>query len=323
VNEPPLGRLEQVALRTIWVDEADDFTPWLAKPENLRLLGETLGLELEPESEEVAVGSFWADIVCRDTADGSKVIIENQIEKTNHVHLGQILTYTAGVGAQTIVWISSKFTEEHRAALDWLNEHTTEEISFFGLEVELWRIGNSPAAPKFNIVSKPNDWQKTFRQKTSTGEGPISEEKQLQFEFWSAFKPWLEERTSLRTQKPSYRHWLTITLGKTGFHIAAIASHWNTRDGKWLPPEIRVELVLNSAGAKEQFTILKARESEIQSSIDLPLTWHSPPEVKSAKISVRRDCDFRGRAKWPEAFEWLAKYLKLFSDVFRPLIREL
>src|SRR5207244_6039820 len=136
---------------------ASDFTPWLAKPENLELLGETLGIELEPDSEEVAVGPFWADIVCRDTATGGKIVIENQVEKTDHVHLGQILTYVAGVGAQIVVWIASKFTEEHRAALDWLNEHTTEEISFFGLEVELWRIGSSPAAPKFNVVSKPNE----------------------------------------------------------------------------------------------------------------------------------------------------------------------
>src|SRR5215472_1624969 len=120
MGDPPLGRLEQVTLRTVWADEADDFTPWLAKPENLELLGETLGIELEPDSEEVAVGPFWADIVCRDTATGGKVVIENQVEKTDHVHLGQILTYVAGVGAQIVVWIASKFTEEHRAALDWL-----------------------------------------------------------------------------------------------------------------------------------------------------------------------------------------------------------
>lgn len=320
---PPLGRLEQIALRTIWTDEAAHFTPWLAKPENLKLLGETLGIELEVESEEVAVGTFWADIVCRDTADDSKVVIENQIEKTNHVHLGQILTYTAGVGAQTIVWVASKFTEEHRAALDWLNEHTTEEISFFGLEVELWKIGDSPAAPKFNIISKPNDWQKTLRQKTSGGEGQTSQEKQLQFEFWSAFKPWLEERTSLRTRKPSYRHWLSVSIGVGGCHISAIASHWNTRDGKWLPPEIRVELVLKSASAKDHFAILKSRESEIQSKIGLPLTWHSPAEVKSAKISVRRDCDFRERINWPDAFEWLGKYLQLFASTFGPIVRDL
>jgi hypothetical protein len=207
-------------------------------------------------------------MVCRDTADGSKVVIENQIERTNHIHLGQILTYTAGVGAQTIVWVASKFTEEHRAALDWLNEHTTEEISFFRLEVELWRIGDSPAAPKFNVVSKPNDWSKVVRQQSSGGDPKSSDQKRIQLEFWSAFKPWLEERTKLRTQKIGYQHWIIVPLGKAGFHLSAIASHWNTATDKWLAPEIRVDLNLTSSNAKEQFAILKSKEAELQSKID-------------------------------------------------------
>jgi hypothetical protein len=320
---PPLGRLEQVSLRNIWADEAGDFTPWLAKPENLKILGETLGVELEPESEEVAVGPFSADIVCRDTADGSWVLIENQIEKTNHIHLGQILTYAAGTGAKTLVWVASKFTEEHRAALDWLNENTVEDISFFGLEIELWRIGASPAAPKFNIVSKPNDWSKSVRQQSSSGDGHVTEHKRLQFEFWTAFKPWLEERTVLRTQKPSYQHWLNLSIGRSGFHLAAIASLWNTETESYSVPELRVELVLNGVGAKEQLDVLRNRSDEFGKRIDVPLVFHSSEESRSCKIYVRRDHDFRERAKWEEGFGWLAKYLQLFSDVFRPIIREL
>lgn len=158
---PSLGELVEVPLREIWSDEAASFTPWLAKPEHLKKLGDTLGMELEPEDEEVSVGPFSADILCKDTVDGSWVVIENQIEKTDHRHLGQILTYAAGLGAKTLVWVASKFTEEHRAALDWLNEHTSDEISFFGLEIEVWRIGDSAPAPKFNIVCKPNDWSMT------------------------------------------------------------------------------------------------------------------------------------------------------------------
>lgn len=325
VNElPALGRLKQVALRSVWADEAGNFTPWLAKPESLKLLGDTLGLELEPDSEEVAVGTFWADIVCRDSTNGNKVVIENQIEKTNHVHLGQILTYTAGVGAQTIVWIASKFTEEHRAELDWLNEHTTEEVSFFGLEVELWRIGTSSPAPKFNIVSKPNDWSKAVRQQSTAGaDRQISENKRLQFEFWSAFKPFLEERTKLRSSQPGYQHWLNASLGKSGFHLCAIASHWNNETQSYGMPEIRVELIIDGRQAKEYLELLRARRDELVASIGIPLTFHMAEGGKSAKIYVRRDCDFRDRAKWNEAFEWLAKYLQLFSDTFRPLINQL
>jgi hypothetical protein len=325
VNELSLGRLEQVGLRSIWADEAGDFTPWLAQPENLRLLGETLGIELEPESEEVAVGSFWADIVCRDTADGSKVIVENQIEKTNHVHLGQILTYTAGVSAQTIVWISSKFTEEHRAALDWLNEHTTEEISFFGLEVELWRIGNSPPAPKFNVVSKPNDWSKAVRQQTGAASSTriLTDDKRIQFEFWTEFKSWLEERTKLRVRAPGYHSWLSASMGRSGFKLNLIASFWNKQTNTFEMPEIRVELVLNSPQAKDQFAVLERRRDEIEKKIGTTLVFHNEEQSQRCRIYVRRDCDFRDRTKWPEAFEWLAKYLQVFSDVFRPLIREL
>lgn len=316
-----LGRLEQVTLRSIWADEARDFTPWLALPENLRLLGETLGIELETESKEVSVGPYSADIVCRNTADGTKVLIENQIEKTDHCHLGQILTYTAGVGATTMVWIASRFTEEHRAALDWLNEHTTEETSFFGLEVELWRIGQSPAAPKFNIVSKPNDWSKAVRQQSSSVSGSIqrTEEKNLQFKFWTEFKLWLEENTELRVQSPGYQSWLAAPIGRSGFHLALIASLWNNRLNSYAIPELRVELVLNSVNSQQQFDVLKGRRVEIETSLGTALVFHDETSRKR-RIYIRRDFELRDQTKWPEAFEWLAKYLKTFTETFRPIV---
>ena len=125
--------------------------PWLAREENLALLGETLGLELELEAVEQGVGPFRADIVCRDTVSNSRVLVENQLQGTDHRHLGQIFTYAAGLDAVTVVWIAARFTDEHRAALDWLNEITDQRVNFFGLEIELWRIGGSPLAPKFNV----------------------------------------------------------------------------------------------------------------------------------------------------------------------------
>ena len=157
-----LGRLERVDLGTIWADEAQNFTPWLAKEANLAILGETIGVELELEAQERNVGPFRADILCKDTADGSWVLIENQLRRTDHVHLGQLLTYAAGLHAVTIVWVAAQFTEEHRATLDWLNDITGDEFRFFGLEIELWRIGSSPPAPKFNVIAKPNDWTQSI-----------------------------------------------------------------------------------------------------------------------------------------------------------------
>ena len=144
----PLGRLERVDLRAVWVNEAGDFIPWLAQEENVELLGETLGLDLEVEAQEKNVGPFRADILCKDTATGAWVPIENQLERTDHSHLGQLLTYAAGLEAVTIVWVARAFTEEHRATLDWLNEISDERFNFFGLEVEVWRIGEFDARPE-------------------------------------------------------------------------------------------------------------------------------------------------------------------------------
>jgi hypothetical protein len=156
-----LGRLTRVDLREIWTSEASDFTPWLAREENLAVLAETLGLDLELEAREKAVGPFRADVLCKDIGSGVWVLVENQLERTDHSHLGQLLTYASGLEAVTIVWVAARFTEEHRSTVDWLNKITDESFRFFGLEVELWRIGESPAAPKFNIVSKPNDWSRS------------------------------------------------------------------------------------------------------------------------------------------------------------------
>lgn len=156
-----LGTLNKVNLTDIWEHEAYAFTPWLAKPENLALLGNTIGLELSLESTEQSVGDFNADIVCKDVDNDSHLIlIENQIRPTDHTHLGQLLTYAAGLDTATIVWIAERFRDEHRAALDWLNEITGSRFNFFGIEIELWQIGNSDIAPRFNMVSevRPLNW---------------------------------------------------------------------------------------------------------------------------------------------------------------------
>ena len=149
-----LGRMEKVDLRSHWQREDTHFTPWLAREENLALLSEAIGIgELEVEATEAPVGDFRVDILCRNLEDDTRVVIENQLEATNHSHLGQLITYAAGLDAVTLVWVVERFKEEHRAALDWLNRFTGEEIHLFGLEIELWRIGDSLAAPKFNLVA--------------------------------------------------------------------------------------------------------------------------------------------------------------------------
>ena len=155
---PELGKVEQVDVRGIWSHEAHDFTPWMEL--RLNLLGDALGMELDLIQREAAVGPFSLDILAQNRVTGEKVAIENQLEWTDHIHLGQIILYAAGCDARTVIWVTPHFQEEHRAAIDWLNRWTSEEIAFYGVEVSAIKIGDSLPAPVFRPVAFPNDWSK-------------------------------------------------------------------------------------------------------------------------------------------------------------------
>ena len=315
MSEKTLGRLEKVDLREFWINESSNFTPWLAQPENLKLLGETIEIDLECESQEKGVGPFRADILCKDLATDNWVLIENQLERTDHTHLGQLLTYAAGLEAVTIVWLAQRFTDEHRAALDWLNEYTDEKINFFGLEVELWRIGNSPAAPKFNIVSKPNDWTRSVKD---AAESKTSPHKAIQLQFWTTFRDYMEEHSPIRCQKPSPRHYMNHSIGKSGIHLSSVASMWNSETGT-NGPEIRVELVLQGNFAKQNYSVLEKRRQEIETDIGEQLKWRNPEEANMCRIYTRINANFLDSKLWKQQHEWLRNKLEVFYKVFSPL----
>lgn len=180
-----LGQLERVPLRKAWPNEASNFTPWLAEEENLAQLGEAIGLHLELEGVEKQVGSFAADILAKETSTQQWVLIENQIAPTDHGHLGQLLTYAAGLDAHTVVWIAETFRDEHRAAIDFLNRATTDEFAFFAVQIELWRIGQSPFAPRFSLAAKPNNWSKQAQAAKQAAEGELTDTQKAYREFWS------------------------------------------------------------------------------------------------------------------------------------------
>ena len=183
-----IGRLEKQDIRLVWPYEPSDFTPWLSQPENLELLADTLGLgQLHKVDTEVPVGSFRADIICVDSMDNT-VLIENQYGASDHKHLGQTLTYLAGKGAKCIIWIAERIKEEHRAVIDWLNEATSLEYAFFGVEIEVWRIGDSLPAPKFEIVSQPNTWERQQKQNVKQSEEEVSHRR---VEYWTHFLEYL------------------------------------------------------------------------------------------------------------------------------------
>jgi hypothetical protein len=314
---PKLGRLERVDLRSVWVSEPEDFTPWLAAPDNIGLLGEAIGMDLEVETREKDVGPFRADILCRDANTDQWVLIENQLERTDHVHLGQLLTYAAGLKAVTIVWVARSFTDEHRAALDWLNEVTDEHIEFFGLEVEAWRIDESPPAPKFNLVSKPNDW--TRRVATGAARAAVeglSETKQLQLQFWTSFREYADQHAErIRMTKPPARNWWRISVGRPGFHLCAIAN-----PGK---SELRAEFLITHDDSAVLYEKFFEQRTQLDRAVGEPLGWNSSDDVTMKRIFLQRTADLEDRAAWPDYHRWLAEKLDKLDQVFRPHVRSL
>ncbi|MBM1170208.1 DUF4268 domain-containing protein [Microvirga arabica] len=313
-----LGRLQKVDLRSVWLSESADFTPWLARAENLEVLGEAVGLDLELEAQEKDVGPFRADILCKDLRTGNWVLIENQLERTDHTHLGQLLVYASGLKAATIIWVAQRFTEEHRATLDWLNAITDEEFQFFGLEVELWRIGQSEPAPKFNIVSKPNDWSRQVSQAAHRIEtGELTEAKQTQLEFWTGFMKFLSTRNGkLRPIKPQPQHWVSFSIGRSGFRLDTMAL---VRD-----QGIAVNLVMGDERAKAYFHLLARDKATIQDELGMELQWKELPGKKESHVYTGlKPADFTQADRWPEYHRWLADTAEAFGRVLGPRIRAL
>jgi hypothetical protein len=314
-----LGKLEKVELRNIWLSESSDFTPWLAREENLSILGDTLGLELELEAQEKAVGPFRADILCKDIGTNAWVLIENQLERTDHSHLGQLLTYASGLEAVTIVWIAARFTEEHRSTLDWLNRITDETFRFFGVEVELWRIGTSPAAPRFNIVSKPNNWSKLVTQAArAIDETELTSTRSLQLAYWGALGSVLLAKGGplAKERKPQPQSWMAYSIGRTGFSVNAAQSRPKRH--------VRAELYISNPSAKAFFYLLREQKSQIEADLGYSLEWEELPEGKDTRIAVPlTNTDPEDQADWPRQHEWLAARLNDFYRVFVNRVKSL
>jgi hypothetical protein len=303
-----LGKLIPVDLRDQWENEASEFTPWLAQSENLSLLGETLGLDLELVGVEQSVGDFRVDILAIDTVSNRHVIIENQLEKTNHAHLGQLLTYASGYDALAVVWIAKHVCQEHRQALDWLNEKTTEDLGFFGIEMELWRIGDSAAAPKFSIISQPNEWTKAVRPQSTERVEP-TEMKLLQHEFWQSMIEYFKSNhTHLNLRKPRPQHWYDIGIGKSKVHISLTVNSKEKR--------LSCGIYIGGLKAKTAFASLLAQKGDIESELNATLDWRELPNRQASRILQLIDGDIEDRGSWQELFFWLKERSEAFHRVF-------
>lgn len=315
----PLGTFERVALRDAWPTEDGNFTPWLAQSGTISLLGEALDMELEVEAVERWVGAFKADILARavDSEIDHRVVIENQFGRTNHTHLGQILTYLAGIEeAKTVVWIAETIQADHRAAIDWLNANTSEGFSFFAIEIELWRIGNSPPAPRFNVIASPNDWTKTTRSASSkVGEQVLADRHHVRIAYWGSFAEFLKARgSSFRIRRANKDHWFSFGIGKAGFHINATISTEKQRLG--------VELYIPHDVEKTGFRALLAQKDQIEKEIGETLEWQELPGRKASRIAVYRlGVDPSDEAQFPGLHAWMLEQMDRFKAAFAARVR--
>ena len=287
-----LGKIEEVALRRIWLNEARDFTPWLAKQENLDDLGDLLGLSLVEAEQEVSVGSFSADIHCKIENDNRTVIIENQIESSNHDHLGKTIVYASGVDASIVIWIVKNARPEHVSAVEWLNEHTDSDIGFFLIEIHAIRIGDSDPAPQFNIVAQPNEYMKSVK---SGDDKQLTRSQLGRYEFWTQLNTFIEENDiALGLRKPNYDHWRDFKLGSSKYHLTV-----NLLDGE---SKIRIALWINEG--KEIFDNLYANKGSIDTSYGSILEWDRKDLQKASWIADYIDgFSYDDQSNWRELQE--------------------
>lgn len=301
-----LGKFKKVALREIWKHEALDFTNWLALDENLELLGEDLEIGISNAQTEVGVGKFSVDILAEDD-NGHKLIIENQLETTDHDHLGKLITYASGLQAETIIWVVKRAREEHEQAVNWLNENTNERVNFFLIEIEAWKIDDSAPAPRFNIIAKPNDWAKTIKQ---TGSGSkVSDLKLQQKEFWEKLREYGEENSKqIRSwQKALPQHWMNISIGTSKAHLAATV---NTKTN-----EVGMSLYIDNF--KDLYYKLEENKVEIETQLSEKLRWWELPDKKASIISVVKKGDFLDPAQEQKLIVWIHNEAEKFAKVFK------
>jgi hypothetical protein len=300
-----LGRLAKVDLRKYFPREDFDFTKWLAEPDNLELLSDEIGIGIESPQVEADVGRFNVDILAQEENTERKIIIENQLEITDHSHLGQLITYAAGLEAEYIIWIVRDVKDEHRQAIDWLNEHTDEKLNFFLVAIELWQIGESTPAPRFNIICRPNDWKKSVQ---GGPRGPeVSETQRMQLEFWTQLIQYAQDKkVDLKLRSPRPQHWYDIPIGRSDCHATLT---YNVKENK-----IGCEIYIPNL--KELFRAFYESKDAIEKELNLKesIEWQELPNKKASRIRIFRPLT---ENKLNDAFDWLISTTYKLKEVFK------
>ena len=292
-----LGKLEKIELREVWRHEALDFTRWLAGKENIALLSKEIGIDIEVIETEMSVGRYNVDIYARDTESNKKIVIENQLENTNHDHLGKMLVYAAGLDADIAIWIVKDVNEEHRQAVEWLNDNSFEKINIFLVKVELWQIDNSPIAPKFQVICEPNNWAKVLKQQSKEN---VSDLELKQMEYWQGFVDYAKSKDKTYiSQRPSIYNWYVIRIGSSDYKIKLVHSVNSDM--------VRCQLEIFN---DEIYKKLEQYRTEIDNKIN-GLEWEYLEDRKVNRISCSNSS--KGNAS---SYVWLLDMVDRFKEVF-------
>ena len=282
-----IATLKKINLRDVWKDEGQ-FSDWLA--ENLSRLGDELGMALERSEREKAVGPFSADIICADQISKFDVVIENQFTRTDHDHLGKMITYASGLQSQIIIWVAPRFRDEHRSAIDWLNDISGPETGFFGVVLEVFQISHSAYAPHFDIVARPNDWQRQVKRSSSTSRGMPPNETALKLmSFWEDVRAYWEKRSDFMTEQSSVR------VGNTKFDFthyfpSTVPRHYLRAKFNRDITQFHVEIFLSGSRDRPEYSQdwlkhLMAVKDEIEEVAGAPLIWDNPEQ--NVEMSIR------------------------------------
>lgn len=305
-----LGKLTEVDIRELWKHEQYDFSEWLSKEDNIEMLSDEIGLTLTDVNKEVFVGSYRCDLVAKDETTGIKVIIENQLEATNHDHLGKIITYASGLDANVVIWIVKEAREEHRSAVEWLNNKTTKDISFFLIEIRAYKIGDSLPAPKFVIMEKPNDFVKTAN--TSINSGELSKAQAERLNFWNKFNEIVASRNKpFNLRKATTDHWYDVALGTSEAHISiTLVNKTNS---------IGIEVYINDN--KELFDRLYSESETIQNELDFSMNWQRLDNKKASRIIYYMGgLDFDNHENYDELINEVIDKVVIIKNTFKKYI---
>lgn len=305
-----IGKLEEVDIRELWKHEQYDFSEWLSKKENIENLNDILGLTLVDISKETYVGAYRCDLFAKDETTGIKVIIENQLEMSNHDHLGKIITYASGLDAKVVVWIVKEAREEHRSAIEWLNNNTNSNINFFLIEIHAYKIGNSDNAPMFQVIEQPNDFIKN--NKSTNSSDTMNKSQSQRVEFWNQFNNVLVERGKpFNVRKATTDHWYNVAIGTSDAHIDITLVNKDSVIG--------VELYITDN--KDLFDKLYQKKDEIESDLGFKLDWRRLNNSKASRIvTFIKGLNFDNHSNYNELMNKTIDLAVLMRDTFKKYI---